>query len=68
MYQKNIKDGYIISVVRGVSAGNITESEYNEICQVVRNKPITENGFDYRLREDLIWEKYEIILENKEGE
>ena len=68
MYQKNIKDGYIISVVRGVSVGNISEIEYNHICEIIQNKPIAEDGFDYRLREDLSWEKYKIVLENVEGE
>lgn len=69
MYQKNIKDGYIVSIVKGVTIGNITEEEYNRIREVIRGKPEAEAGFDYRLKEDLTWETYEKpAMEIVEGE
>lgn len=62
MYQKNIENGYIVSIVKGVSNGNITENEYNTILAVIRNKPTAESGFDYRLKTDLTWELYELTI------
>ena len=60
MYQKNTENGYIVSLVKGVSNGNITEEEYNTILAVIRNKPALPDGYDYKLREDLTWELYEL--------
>lgn len=68
MYQKNTKDGYIVSIVKGVTNGNITEAEYDEIIEVIRNRPEAQSGYAYRLKEDLTWEKCEIVFENKDGE
>lgn len=60
MYQKNIENGYIVGIVKGVSDGNISEEEYNTILDIIHNKPIAEQGFDYRLLEDLKWELYQL--------
>lgn len=60
MYQKIIKDGYIVSIASGTSDGNITEVEYNNLLSFIRNKPTPESGFDYRLKADLTWELYEL--------
>ena len=60
MYQKNTENGYIVSIVKGVSVGNITEAEYQAIMDIIRNKPTAEQGFDYRLLEDLTWELYRL--------
>ena len=60
MYQKNTENGYIVSIVKGVSVGNITKAEYQAIKDIIRNKPTAEQGFDYRLREDLTWELYQL--------
>ena len=69
MYQKNIENGYIVSIVSGVSKGNITEEEYNTILDVIRNKPTAEEGYDYKLREDLTWELYELpVPEPEDGD
>lgn len=59
-YAKLIKDGYILAVGNGISGAEITESEYNEILSVIHNKPQGTATTDYRLREDLTWEEYEI--------
>lgn len=60
MYQKNIENGYIVGIVKGVSDGNISEEEYNTILDIIHNKPTAEQGFDYRLLEDLTWELYQL--------
>lgn len=60
MYQKNVENGYIVSLVKGVSNGNITEEEYNTILDIISNKPTPPQGYDYKLREDLTWELYEL--------
>lgn len=60
MYQKNTENGYIVSIVKGVSVGNITEAEYQAIKDIIRNKPTAEQGYDYRLREDMTWELYQL--------
>lgn len=68
MFQKNIENGYIISLVKGVTNGNITEDEYNTILEVIHNKPTPPDGFDYKLREDLTWELYELPTPEPEDE
>ena len=68
MYQKNIENGYIVSLVKGVTNGNITEDEYNEILEVIHNKPTAPDGCDYKLKEDLTWELYELPIIPPEGE
>ena len=68
MFQKIVKDGYINSIVDGVSIGNITEAEYEEILEVIRNRTEAQSGYTYRLKEDSTWEKCEIVFENKDGE
>lgn len=68
MYRKNIENGYIVSLVKGVSNGNITEEEYNTILDVIRSKPTPPEGYDYKLKEDLIWELYELPVVPPEDE
>lgn len=60
MYQKIVENGYITGIVKGVTVGNITEEEYHTILSVIRAKPTASKGFDYKLREDLTWELYEL--------
>lgn len=56
MYQKNIENGYIKSIVKGVNNGNISESEYNQIMSIISNRPIAPEGYDYLLKDNLTWE------------
>lgn len=60
MYQINIENGYIVSLVKGVVNGNISENDYNNVLEIIKNKPTANDGFDYRLKEDLTWELYEL--------
>lgn len=59
-YYKIIIDGYLVAIGTGAGGEEITEDEYNNLREVIHNKPTAESGFDYRLREDLTWEKYEL--------
>lgn len=40
----------------------ITETEYDNILQIIRSKPTAPDGYDYRLTEDLEWELYELPI------
>ena len=55
-YQKITEDGYIVSLASGVSEGNISGEEYEEIRRVIAECPRAEEGFGYRLKENLQWE------------
>lgn len=59
-YYKLISDGYILSIGTGNGGTEITEAEYNEILAVIHTKPTATETTDYRLREDLTWEPFEI--------
>ena len=65
MYQKNVANGYIISIVKGIKDGNITEQEYSQIVDKIQKKPIAPIGYEYRLRNDLIWELRELPAEEE---
>jgi hypothetical protein len=69
MYLVNKENGYIHSVVSGVSVANsnITEEEYRKIKAIIENAPTAPSGFGYRLKENLEWELYELpeILEEE---
>lgn len=56
---KRIDNGYIVAIGTG-TFGNISEEEYNTILSIIHNKPPRTETTDYRLREDLTWEEYEI--------
>lgn len=60
MFRKIIQDDYIVAVGNGDFGAEISESEYNEILSIIHNKPKGTPTTDYRLREDLTWEEYEI--------
>lgn len=56
-FYKYINENYIVSI--GIGEGNteITQEEYDTIMEVIHNKPIAEEGYDYLLKTDLTWEK-----------
>ena len=60
MYFKHIENGYITMFGQGKGAVTITKEEYDVLKETVRNRPTAPDGFDYRLREDLTWELYEL--------
>ena len=59
-FNKTITDNRITSVNIDSGGIEITEAEYNEILDLIRNKPIAPDGYDYRLKADLTWELVEL--------
>lgn len=41
----------------------ITEKKYHEIFDIIKNKPIPPEGYDYKLSDALEWEAYEVVNE-----
>lgn len=58
-YYKTVDADFIVSVGTGSGGEEITENEYTEILETIRNKPTAREGFDYRLKTDLTWEECE---------
>lgn len=58
-YYKQINDSVITAIGTGFNGTEITESEYNEIFTIIRNRPRAD-GKGYRLKTDLIWEEYDL--------
>lgn len=46
----------------------ITGEKYDEILNMIRNKPTAPDGYEYRLTNDLEWELYELPAEEQEDE
>ena len=46
----------------------ITQTEYEEILSMLRNRPNAPEGFAYRLTADLEWELYEVPVEEETDE
>ena len=63
MYFKNIENGYIVSISQHRGMIEITEKEYNDIQKIIIERPIASSGYEYKLKEDLTWELYEITEE-----
>ena len=61
-YYKMIENGYIIAIGIGFDDVEISKEEYDEILAIIRNKPIADTGYVYRLKEDLTWELVEIHI------
>ncbi|MDY3240755.1 MAG: hypothetical protein SOW80_11630 [Anaerovoracaceae bacterium] len=62
MYRKNVQDGYIVSLAKGVTEenSNIDETEYLRIKSVFDNPPEVPDNCGCRLKESLEWETYEL--------
>lgn len=59
-YYKIIESGYIAGIGTGGGGTEITQEEYNTIMGVIQEKPTGTATTDYRLKEDLTWEEYEL--------
>lgn len=59
-YNKNAQDGYILAIGTGAGCEEITEQEYNAIKAVIDARPTPTEGYGYRLKTDLTWERYEL--------
>lgn len=60
MYVIEKKDGYIYSIGTGNAGEEISKDLFDEILKVIKAKPKKEGTIDYRLKEDLTWEAYEV--------
>lgn len=58
-YYKQLLDTNITAIGTGYGGTEITESEYNEILNIIRNRPQAD-GKGYRLKADLTWEEYDL--------
>lgn len=67
-YYKIINSSYLIAVGHGSGGTEITEAEYSNLLEVIHNKPNAPDSYDYRLREDLEWELYELPIIPTEDE
>jgi hypothetical protein len=61
-YYKLIEDGYLTAIGTGNGGISTTEEEYNSLLEHIHNKPEAEEGYGYRLKEDLTWELYELPI------
>ena len=71
LYYKNIVDGYITSLEKRetpASGDEITETQYNEIMSMLRNRPTAPNGYAYRLTANMEWELYAIPDDDENNE
>ena len=59
-YYKVVKDGYILLVGENCGGQEITEAEYKRIISAVRTKPTAPDGYDYRLKDTMEWEIYNL--------
>lgn len=57
---KTTDNGYILGIGKGNMGTEITGEEYNEIIAKLSEKPQSTETIDYRLKEDLMWESYEV--------
>ena len=58
-YNKQTSNNYILAIGTGYGGTEITETEYNEIMEIIQNHPTAE-GKGYRLKADLTWEEYDL--------
>ncbi len=57
---KNISNGYIVAISTESGKKEISANEYNDILVAIKSCSTPPEGFDYRLKESLEWELYEL--------
>lgn len=67
-YFKVSSGGYLLGVGTGYGGEEISETEYTEITEIIHAKPAAPDGFCYRLKNDLTWERYELPAPNVDPE
>lgn len=58
-YYKLTDNGCIVMIGTGYGGLEITGEEYNTIQDTIKACPRADEGYAYRLKEDLTWELYE---------
>lgn len=64
-FYKSVLNGYIDHVGYGYGLPEITESEYQQLRQLILNAPEVEEGQEARLREELVWEIHDMTIEQE---
>lgn len=59
-FYKIVDSPYITAIGVGVSGIEVDKAEFDEISIAIQSKPTSTATVDYRLREDLTWEEYEL--------
>lgn len=63
-YVRYDESGHLVIIGTGLGGTEITESKYNEILTIIRNRPRAD-GKGYRLKADLTWEEYDLPPESE---
>lgn len=64
-YYKYVEDDYIKGIGIGYGGNEISENEYNEIMELITNKPKSD-VYGYKLKKDYTWEEYELPPKEEE--
>lgn len=67
-YYKRVHEGYILCVGTDIGGIEITKEEYDEIMEAIKNKPEYEEGCDWRLKDNLTWEKIQVTIQEQKEE
>lgn len=67
-YYKIVDNNHILAIGTGNGGEEITETQYNEILSVLRNRPTAPDGYGYRLTAELEWELYELPIAEETDE
>lgn len=59
-HYKQIFGDYVLAIGSGSGNVEITETEYNDILDIIRSCPTPPDGKGYRLKTDLTWEEYDL--------
>lgn len=62
-YYAIIEDERLIMIGIGYGGMEITESEYNQIMDIIQTRPTPPDGKGYHLKTDLTWEEYDLPSE-----
>ena len=62
-YYKVIENDYIAAIGINIEGVEIKKNEYDNLLNLIRNKPVTSEEYDYWLRTDLTWEKHFLSYE-----
>lgn len=67
-YYKNIDGDYLVSIGTGSGGEEITPEEYENLLSIIRDRPVAESGYAYKLRTDLSWELVEVPVVEDDAE
>lgn len=62
-FYKVIEDGYIVAIGTNLGGVAIEKTEYDELMDIIQNKPVALDDHDYRLNTNLEWEKCTVTEE-----